>query len=221
MTVHQPMCRLQFHYHILACKMYSMEIVQLGVVYSICQFEECESYIDIQSSCQPVLIVIIHPRMDNCYHVNYDVMIWLLIYGYGVISESMVHYGTPGGCSMNGTPGGCSMNGNMWLVFHFWNMWSVFQARNIWSMFQAWIIQLGWNTVKWGSWNRQAHVPYLGLVAGAWSSGTGYGSAEHGMGNGTTLHRALGMEEFNGFVKGVPWVTEVFPQPVPMSMRAS
>ncbi|TEB06369.1 hypothetical protein FA13DRAFT_1722941, partial [Coprinellus micaceus] len=60
-----------------------------------------------------------------------------------------------------------------------------------------------------GVMEQQAHVPYLGLVAGAWSSGTGYGSAEHGMGNGTTLHRALGMEEFNGFVKGVPWVTEV------------
>jgi hypothetical protein len=60
-----------------------------------------------------------------------------------------------------------------------------------------------------GVMEQQAHVPYLGLVAGAWSSGTGYGSAEHGMGNGTALHRALGMEEFNGFVKGVPWVTEV------------
>ena len=60
-----------------------------------------------------------------------------------------------------------------------------------------------------GVMEQQAHVPYLGMVAGAWSSGTGYGSAEHGMGNGTTLHRALGMEEFNGFVKGVPWVTEV------------
>ncbi|TEB23216.1 hypothetical protein FA13DRAFT_1715469 [Coprinellus micaceus] len=50
---------------------------------------------------------------------------------------------------------------------------------------------------------QQAHVPYLGLVAGAWSSGAGYGSAEHGMGNGTALHRALGMEEFNGFVKAL------------------
>jgi hypothetical protein len=32
---------------------------------------------------------------------------------------------------------------------------------------------------------------------------------EDGTANGMALHRALGMEEFNGFVKGVPWVTEV------------
>ncbi|TEB22437.1 hypothetical protein FA13DRAFT_1716045 [Coprinellus micaceus] len=60
-----------------------------------------------------------------------------------------------------------------------------------------------------GVMEQQAHVSHLGLVAWAWSSGTGDGSAEHGMGNGMTLHRALGMAEFNGSLKGVPWVTEV------------